>query len=81
MAYLATKKAFDDILLRAFASFMANFVAFEAKLGVAVEGVMLVGATQDAVESGAFVRTLTSHVTKLFTVAALNGRIVLEEVP
>ena len=64
----------------AFAGFVADTVAFEAEFGVAVEGVVGVGAAEDAVEAGALVGTLTGHVAELFAVAALDGGVVVEEV-
>ena len=81
VAYLAAEEALGDIFLGAFAGFVPDTVALEAELGVAVEGVVRVGATQDAVEAGAFVGTLAGHVAELFAVAALYGGVVVEEVP
>lgn len=81
VAYLAAEEALGDIFLGAFAGFVPDTVALEAELGVAVEGVVRVRATQDAVEAGAFVGTLAGHVAELFAVAALYGGVVVEEVP
>lgn len=73
---LATHQTLDDVLFLALAGFVAYLVAFETKFLVAFERIVRVLATENAVQSTALVRTLTSHMPKLLAIPALNRRIV-----
>ena len=52
MANILAFSAFNDIFCAAFASFVANLVAFKTKLLTAVEGIMTIFTTEDAVKLG-----------------------------
>ncbi len=50
---------------------MAHLVAFETELGVALETIMGVLATQNAVWPAPLIWTLSCHMTEFFTITAL----------
>lgn len=78
MAYLAAQETLHDVGLGAFVRLMANFVALEAELGVALERVVGVLATQNAVGPTTLVGALLRHVAELLAVATLYGRVRLD---
>ena len=75
MADLSTAEALHDVGLGALVGLMSHLVALEAQLGITVERVMGVLATEDAVWPTALIMALLRHVAELFAVAALYRRV------
>ena len=80
MANLATEQTFHYILHRALAGFVTYLIAFEAKLCITIEWVMGVTTTENTIQSNSFIRTFSSHMSKLLTVPALYGWVRLDEI-
>ena len=75
VANLSALLALHHISLCALIGLMAYLVALKAELCVAVEAVMLVAATEDAVWAASFIWTFARHVPKLLAISALYRRI------
>ena len=75
---MTTRCALHDVGLGALVRLMADLVAFEAELGIALERVVGVLAAEDAVRAAASVGALARHVAELFAVATFDSRVRLD---
>ena len=80
VANLTAWQTLHDIGLGALISLMANLIALEAKLGVAIKWIVRILTAEDAVWATAFIGTLICHVTKLLAIATLDRGVGLDVV-
>lgn len=75
MTSLTTPETPYHVSLCALPSLVAHLIALKAQLGIALEAVVGVLATQDAVHTLSLVRTLHRLVAKLFAAVTLDRRV------
>ena len=81
MAHMAAEETLHNVLVGALACLVSSLVALETELGVTVKGVVLVGATEDAVKTNSGIGTLLCIVAKLLAITTFDGWVRLNVVP